>query len=77
MSSNGVLPGWYPDPEGKPSERYWDGTAWSEQTRPFAHLQNRPAPQPAKNVGMDGAEIGILVGVIVLIILIAFAGTGI
>jgi hypothetical protein len=76
MPSNGVLPGWYPDPEGKPSERYWDGESWSEQTRPFPYLQNRPAPQSPKNVGMDSTEKGILVGVIVLIVLLALAGTG-
>ncbi|MFF2021392.1 DUF2510 domain-containing protein [Streptomyces sp. NPDC058171] len=30
-------PGWYPDPgqtsDGPPTERWWDGTAWTEQTR--------------------------------------------
>ena len=23
-------PGWYPDPGGSPSQRYWDGTRWTE-----------------------------------------------
>ncbi|MGW1799221.1 DUF2510 domain-containing protein [Streptomyces sp. NPDC001984] len=31
-------PGWYPDPgqtnDGPPTERWWDGKAWTEQTRP-------------------------------------------
>ncbi|MFG2885200.1 DUF2510 domain-containing protein [Streptomyces sp. NPDC048297] len=31
-------PGWYPDPghtnAGPPTERWWDGTAWTDQTRP-------------------------------------------
>lgn len=27
-------PGWFPDPNGLPSERYWDGSTWTEQTRP-------------------------------------------
>ncbi|WP_420451066.1 AIM24 family protein [Ilumatobacter sp.] len=32
---------WYPDPAGDPGvERWWDGTAWSERTRP------RPGPPP-------------------------------
>ncbi|MFC9932155.1 DUF2510 domain-containing protein [Streptomyces sp. NPDC127190] len=31
-------PGWYPDPgqtnDGPPTERWWDGTAWTDRTRP-------------------------------------------
>ncbi|MFE0514711.1 DUF2510 domain-containing protein [Streptomyces sp. NPDC058964] len=31
-------PGWYPDPgqtnDGPPTERWWDGRAWTDQTRP-------------------------------------------
>lgn len=30
-----IDPGWYPDPKGQPQERYWDGHAWTEQTRPM------------------------------------------
>ena len=26
--------GWFPDPNGLPNERYWDGSTWTEQTRP-------------------------------------------
>ena len=26
-------PGWYPDPSGSAAERYWDGTAWSNEIR--------------------------------------------
>jgi Protein of unknown function (DUF2510) len=25
--------GWYPDPEGGQGERFWDGTAWTDQRR--------------------------------------------
>jgi len=25
--------GWYPDPSGSAEQRYWDGTAWSNETR--------------------------------------------
>ena len=28
--------GWYPDPEGKPMQRYWNGLAWTEQFAPQA-----------------------------------------
>lgn len=29
-----VPPGWYPDPGGSPGRRWWDGRAWSQDTRP-------------------------------------------
>ena len=28
-------PGWYPDPSGAEQYRYWDGRAWTTQTRPM------------------------------------------
>ncbi|MFF4042850.1 DUF2510 domain-containing protein [Streptomyces sp. NPDC001816] len=52
-------PGWYPDPgqtnDGPPTERWWDGKAWTDQTRPTgtAATWGPPAqqfpggPQPA------------------------------
>ena len=27
--------GWYPDPEGKPMTRYWDGASWTDQLAPL------------------------------------------
>ncbi len=36
QTTGGQLPGWYPDPSGRPAERWWDGSAWSDQTRPYA-----------------------------------------
>lgn len=29
----GVEPGWYPDPSGGKTQRYWDGSTWTEQKR--------------------------------------------
>jgi uncharacterized Tic20 family protein len=26
-------PGWYPDPNGQPCRRWWDGTQWTDQTQ--------------------------------------------
>lgn len=34
--------GWYPAPEG-PFERWWDGTQWTEHTRPTATTVAPPA----------------------------------
>ena len=31
-----VPAGWYPDPNGAPLQRYWDGSAWTENTAPAA-----------------------------------------
>ena len=38
-------PGWYPDPRGEAEQRYWDGSAWTEQIQPAA------APPPAPEDG--------------------------
>lgn len=32
--STDIPEGWYPDHTGEPQERWWDGQAWSERTRP-------------------------------------------
>lgn len=46
-------PGWYPDPgqthDGPPTERWWDGKAWTDQTRPAgtAATWGPPAGPPA------------------------------
>ncbi|MFL4908471.1 DUF2510 domain-containing protein [Streptomyces sp. MMS24-I2-30] len=55
-------PGWYPDPgqthEGPPTERWWDGKAWTDQTRPAGSAawgpptQTQPAgPYPPQQPG--------------------------
>ena len=33
-ASGTALAGWFADPNGLPAERYWDGQAWTDQTRP-------------------------------------------
>lgn len=37
--------GWYADPSNGEDERFWDGTSWSEQTRPKPSLQPPPQAQ--------------------------------
>ncbi len=29
-----IAPGWYPDPQGLPAQRWWDGAGWSPHTAP-------------------------------------------
>lgn len=40
VESSAPAAGWYPDPNGLPSDRYWDGSSWTESTRP-----QTPRPQ--------------------------------
>jgi hypothetical protein len=43
--------GWYRDPRGLPEERWWDGSGWTDYTRPDPIAQDdvaaSPAPVPA------------------------------
>ncbi|ELS57991.1 DUF2510 domain-containing protein [Streptomyces viridochromogenes] len=43
-------PGWYPDPgqksDGPPTERWWDGKAWTDQVRPAGSAGWGPPGQP-------------------------------
>lgn len=38
--------GWYPNPENPATERWWDGTAWSDQTRPAGGALPPPPAAP-------------------------------
>lgn len=46
MAEQYKSPGWYPDPEGKPGERWWNGAGWSDTRRGGAPA----APQPLATV---------------------------
>lgn len=39
-----TAPGWYPDPSGKPMQRYFDGTDWTEH---YAAAGTKPQPPSA------------------------------
>jgi TM2 domain-containing membrane protein YozV len=53
-------PGWYPDPDGAPAQRYFDGTKWTDQLAPLstptaAYPSTRdalPAPKSAVAAGL-------------------------
>ncbi|MGV4986378.1 DUF2510 domain-containing protein [Streptomyces sp. NPDC001709] len=54
-------PGWYPDPgqtnDGPPTERWWDGKAWTDQTRPAGTAAPwGPPPQPPAPGGPQPAH---------------------
>ncbi|MFE6171026.1 DUF2510 domain-containing protein [Streptomyces sp. NPDC056464] len=49
-------PGWYPDPgqknDGPPTERWWDGKAWTDQVRPVGSAEvSGPPQQPPADGG--------------------------
>ena len=41
-------PAWFPDPLGTPTERFWSGTAWTNETRPIGSIT--PTPNPSFRV---------------------------
>jgi hypothetical protein len=54
-----IAPGWYPDPQGLPAQRWWDGTAWTEHSAPVGGYapprqvpvyQNYPPPYGSTTV---------------------------
>jgi len=50
-----IAAGWYPDPDGKPADRYWDGQSWTEQTRPAS--APRPAPVAVGALSVPGYNV--------------------
>jgi len=73
--------GWFPDPTGKPQERYWNGSEWTEETRGY------PPPSPkAPDRSLPAAEAGpatptpapgprpLLVGAIIVLVLLTVVG---
>ena len=45
-----TAPGWYRDPSGSPLERWWNGAAWSEATRPaYPPPAQYVAPMPYRS----------------------------
>jgi Protein of unknown function (DUF2510) len=58
-------PGWYPDPGGATQERWWDGAAWSAETRPTSALTRPLPPTVLKNTP---ATAGLALGVLALVV---------
>jgi hypothetical protein len=44
MAETYQRPGWYPDPEGKPGERWWNGSTWSDWVRSAASAPAASSP---------------------------------
>lgn len=80
-----IPPGWHPDPgqtnDGPPTERWWDGKAWTEQTRPVgASVWGPPAYPPGVCPPVAGAapqsRRGLRTGIAVTAAILVLAGIG-
>lgn len=81
-------PGWYPDPSGQRGQlRFWDGRAWSQQTRPAAGAPGGPGGMPPTSPLGPGqsaqrrrgsrALVPVLLGIAAVVIIVAvIIGTG-
>ena len=74
MADAQTPPGWYPDTQTPGQQRYWDGSAWTENVAPLAA---QPYIAPAKKGhGCLYAVLGVAGVVIVgVVILVAALGT--
>lgn len=88
-STSTIPPGWYADPDGKPAQRFWDGTAWTEQSRPMlpslvsAPVTNGAQARPGAPLnGMGTAAltlgiIGLLLGGVLSLLAVIFGAVGV
>ncbi|MET0830281.1 MAG: Ltp family lipoprotein [Microbacterium sp.] len=67
--------GWYPDTALPGTERYYDGAAWTEQSRPAAATATPPTATPKKKRKWPWI-VGAAVAAVILIPAIATAGNG-
>lgn len=61
-------PNWYPDPQDAARLRYWDGTRWTERTRPAATAPTTAAYRP---LGGPARALEVLLATYLLVTLVA------
>jgi len=79
-------PGWYPDPgqtsDAPATERWWDGKAWTDQTRPVGSAASwgppahPPAARPYPALPPDPPRRGLRTGIAVAAAIAVLAGIG-
>lgn len=65
-----AAPGWYPDSTMTGTQRYWDGTSWTEHAAPLAPV-GRDSRMPGQS--LPTPVLMVLVGVVVLVVFGVFA----
>jgi hypothetical protein len=73
-TSSDTPAGWYPDPNGTPQQRYWDGSVWTEHYAAPAG-QGPPYAAPAKGPVQPAPSSWWAAPVLALLALIGAAGT--
>src|SRR5262245_13534044 len=63
-------PNWYPDPQDAARFRYWDGSRWTERTRPATTAPTAPAYRP---LGRPTRALEVLLATFILVTLVAVA----
>lgn len=63
-----VPEGWYPDPDGKPAEKYWDGEQWTDQTRPLVPKSTDTINAESVKQPRNNAKVGCLGWTIIAVV---------
>ena len=51
-------PGWHPDPENPATlQRYWDGSSWTDDSRPTGYVTQPGGPQPVATPAADTTPV--------------------
>jgi len=64
--SNNPPANWYPDPHNPLTQRWWDGSSWTDQTRPA--LPAVPSPGNAATSTLSGESKKVVAGVLAIVL---------
>ena len=72
-----AIAGWYPDPQNRQFQRYWSGSAWTNQVQPSGPPQQVVYVQQAGNglavAGLVTGIVGLVLGLIPILFFLAWA----